>query len=57
MSSFVQSLAFYGRAPEPRVREVDQGLGRVLSFRPSRSLFRKKEEGWGTSFYPHLGEF
>jgi hypothetical protein len=54
---FAQGLVFCGRAPEPRAREVNQSLGRLLSFDPHAPFFRKREEGWGTSYYPRLGEF
>jgi hypothetical protein len=54
---FARGLVFYGRAPEPRAREVDQSLGRLLSFDPHAPFLEKKEEGWETSYYPRLGEF
>jgi hypothetical protein len=52
----IRSLVGCGRAPEPRTYGVDQSLGRLLSFDPHAPFFRK-EEGWGTSYYPRLGEF
>jgi hypothetical protein len=50
-SSFVQGLAFCGRAPEPRAHEVDQGLAHL--HRTTLMLLLGKEEGWGPSYYPH----
>jgi hypothetical protein len=43
-------LALCGRALEPRVHEVDQGLARL--HRTTLTLLLGKEEGWGTSYYP-----
>jgi hypothetical protein len=45
---FLSGFGFFGQALEPRAREVDQSLGRLLSFDPHTSFFRKREEGWGT---------
>jgi hypothetical protein len=43
--------------PPSLVREVDQNLGRLLLFDPHAPFFEKREKGWGTSYYPRLGEF
>jgi hypothetical protein len=49
-------LGFCGHAPEPRAHEVDQSLGRLLSFDPHAPSSGKKE-GWGTSYYPRRASF
>jgi hypothetical protein len=43
--SFVRGLALCGRAPEPRAREVDQSLGRLLSFDPHAPFLEKGRRG------------
>jgi hypothetical protein len=38
-------LVFCGRAPEPRAREVNQSLGRLLSFDPHAPFLEKGRRG------------
>jgi hypothetical protein len=38
-------LVCCGRAPEPRTHEVDQGLGRLLSFDPHAPFLEKGRRG------------
>jgi hypothetical protein len=42
---FVRGLVFCDRAPEPRAREVDQSLGRLLSFDPHAPFLEKRRGG------------
>jgi hypothetical protein len=42
---FVRGLAFCSRAPEPCTHEVDQSLGRLLSFDPHAPLLGKRRRG------------
>jgi hypothetical protein len=47
-------LVSCGRAPEPRTREVDQNLDRLLSFDP-HAPFLEKGGGVGDAVLPSLG--
>jgi hypothetical protein len=57
LSSFIRGLAFCGQALEPRAHEIDQSLGRLLSFDPHAPFFRKKGGGVGNVVLPSSGEF
>jgi hypothetical protein len=56
LSFFIRGLAFCGRAPEPRAHEVDQSLGRLLSFDPHAPSLGKGG-GVGNVVLPSSGEF
>jgi hypothetical protein len=43
--SFIRGLALCGQAPEPRAHEVDQSLGRLLSFDPHAPFLEKGRRG------------
>jgi hypothetical protein len=43
--------------PPSLVRTGSIRVSTIFIVRPSRSSFRKEEEGWGMPYYPCLGEF
>jgi hypothetical protein len=49
---FLSRFGFLRSSPRASTHEVDQSLDRLLLFDPHAPFLGKKEEGWGTSYYP-----